>query len=48
MPYVAAAALFVVACILQQVDDLVYDMNASKLIALVAQYIFLAYLMDLM
>lgn len=40
VPYAAATALFAVACILQQVDDLVYDMNASKLIALAAQYIF--------
>lgn len=40
MPYAVAVVLFVVACVLQQTDDLVLDFKISKLMALAAQFIF--------
>ena len=40
VPIAVAGVLFVVACVLQQVDDLVADYTASKFMALAAQYIF--------
>ena len=40
LPYVTAGVLFVVACVLQQTDDLVSDPNVGKLMALSAQFIF--------
>lgn len=40
MPYAVAVVLFVVACVLQQTDDLVADFKTSKLLALAAQFIF--------
>lgn len=40
LPYAVAGALFVVACVLQQTDDLVSDWNVGKLMALAAQFIF--------
>ena len=44
VPYAVLGALFALACVLQQVDDLVGDWKASKLLALTAQYIFLGIL----
>ena len=41
LPYAVQGALFVVACVLQQVDDVVVNWSVSKLIALAAQFIFL-------
>lgn len=40
LPYAVAGALFVVACVLQQTDDLVSDLNTSKFMVLAAQCIF--------
>lgn len=40
LPYVVGIALFVIACALQQTDDLVSNPNAGKLMAIVAQCIF--------
>ena len=40
LQYVVVGLLFVVACVLQQVDDLIVDWNASKFVALTAQCIF--------
>ena len=40
LPYAVAGVLFVVACVLQQTDDLVSDWNASKFMVLAAQCIF--------
>lgn len=44
LPYVALGGLFVVACVLQQIDDYISDWNASKIVALTAQYIYLGIL----
>ena len=44
LPYAVAGGLFIVACVLQQIDDLVDDWSASKLIALAAQCIYLGIL----
>lgn len=40
LPYAVAVVLFVIACILQQIDDLVPDYHLSKLMALSAQLLF--------
>lgn len=40
LPYAVAGVLFVVACVLQQTDDLVSDLNTSKFMVLAAQCIF--------
>ena len=40
LPLVVAGVLFVVACVLQQTDDLVSDWNVSKFMVLAAQCIF--------
>lgn len=40
LPIFVASLFFVAACVLQQIDDFVEDYNASKLIALLAQYLF--------
>ena len=40
LQYVVVGLLFVVACVLQQVDDFIVDWNASKFVALTAQCIF--------
>ena len=40
LPYAVAGVLFVIACVLQQTDDLVSDWNASKFMVLAAQCIF--------
>lgn len=40
LPYAVAGVLFVVACVLQQTDDLVSDWNTSKFMVLAAQCIF--------
>ena len=34
LPYAVAGVLFVVACVLQQTDDLVSDLNTSKFMVL--------------
>lgn len=44
LPYAAAGVLFVAACVLQQVDDLVSDWNIRKLLALAAQVLFIGIL----
>lgn len=40
VPIAVAGVLFVVACVLQQVDDLVVNYTANKFMALAAQYIY--------
>lgn len=40
LPYAVAVTIFVIACVLQQIDDLVPDYNFSKLMALSAQLLF--------
>lgn len=44
LPYCVAVLLFVGACVLQQFDDHIADWNASRLVALLAQLIFLGIL----
>lgn len=45
LPYAVVGVLFVVACVLQQTDDLVSDWNTSKFMVLAAQCIFSGYLL---
>ena len=40
LPYAVAGTLFVIACLLQQVDDHLTDRNTGTLVALTAQYLF--------
>lgn len=41
MPFAVATALFIVACVMQQVDGFVEDKNLSGILALASQYIYL-------